>query len=259
RGHRGGQRARRRARGGAAARHIHLGARHFPLHVPDARPGHEGSGAGGGIPLRHRAPRAHRGSLDVRDVAFDRNPARYRRGLAHQPGAPAAPTRRGRLTRQVLFVCTGNVFRSLTAEYALRAALHPRTEFLVASAGTDDRAQAVPQEIVDYLRQKNFDVSSHRRRTLTRQLVDAADVVIAISLDHRDFIRVRFGRRVPVFLECCAHRSEALLDLHEAVSDNRTNQAAALAYIRTTIDRIVELTPLLACRIDTLLGDHPQP
>jgi protein-tyrosine-phosphatase len=163
------------------------------------------------------------------------------------------------LTRQVLFVCTGNVFRSLTAEYALRAALHPRTEFLVASAGIDDRAQAVPPEIVDYLRQKNFDVSSHRRRTLTRQLVDAADVVIAMSLDHRDFIRVRFGRRVPVFLECCAHRSEALLDLHEAVSDYRTNQAAALAYIRTTIDRIVELTPLLACRIDTLLGDHPQP
>jgi protein-tyrosine-phosphatase len=151
--------------------------------------------------------------------------------------------------RQVLFVCTGNVFRSLAAEYALRAALHPRTEFLVASAGIDDRAQPVPPEIVDYLRQKNFDVSTHRRRTLTRQLVDAADVVIAMSLDHRDFIRERFGRDAPLFLECCGHGSEALLDLHEAVRDYRSNRAAALAYIRTTIDRIVELTPRLIGRI----------
>jgi protein-tyrosine phosphatase len=163
------------------------------------------------------------------------------------------------LTRQVLFVCTGNVFRSLTAEYALRAALHPRPGLLVASAGIDERPQPVPPEIVDYLRQKNFDVSAHRRRTLTRELVDAAHVVIAMSLDHRDFIRVRFGRHVPVFLECCGHPLEALLDLHEAVSDYRSNQAAALAYLRTTIDRIVELTPLLAGRIDTLFGDPPQP
>ena len=153
---------------------------------------------------------------------------------------------------QVLFVCTGNVFRSLTAEYALRATLHARPGFLVASAGIDERPQPVPPEIAAYLKQKNFDVSAHRRRTLTRQLVDAAQLVVAMSLDHRDFIRVRFGRNVPVFLECCGQGSGALLDLHEAVSDYRTNPAASLAYIRATIDRIVELMPVLAGRIDTL-------
>ena len=156
------------------------------------------------------------------------------------------------MTRQILFVCTGNVFRSLTAEYALRAALHPRPGLLVASAGIEERPQPVPPEIIDYLRQKNIDVSAHRRRTLTQELVDAAHVVIAMSLDHREFIRVRFGRHVALFLECCGHGSETLLDLHEAVSDYRSNREAALAYIRTTIDRIVELTPLLAGRIDTL-------
>jgi protein-tyrosine phosphatase len=156
--------------------------------------------------------------------------------------------------RQVLFVCTGNVFRSLTAEYALRLALGDREEIAVASAGTDDYPHVVHREVSNYLRQRGFDVSAHRRRTLTRPLVDAAHLVIAMSLDHRDFIRVRFGREVPLFLECCGDAPAALLDLHEAVSDYRTNQVAAVAHLRTTIDRIIDLTPRLARRLHALLA-----
>lgn len=162
------------------------------------------------------------------------------------------------MTRQVLFVCTGNVFRSLTAEYALRAVLDGGAHIAVASAGTQDYAHVVPPEVADYLMQKGLDVRSHRRRTLTREIVDAAHLVVAMSLDHRDFIRARYGRSVPVFLECCGGGAEALLDLQEAVSDYRTNRAASLAYIRATIDRIVELTPRLAAQIPTLLSARPQ-
>jgi protein-tyrosine phosphatase len=158
------------------------------------------------------------------------------------------------MTRQVLFVCTGNVFRSLTAEYALRTALGHRADIAIASAGTEDRAMPVPREVSEYLKEKRFDVSAHRRRTLTREIVDASHLVIAMSLDHRDFIRARFGRGVPVFLECCGGAAEVLLDLEEAVSDYATNRAASLAHIRGTIDRILDLTPCLASRIDSLLA-----
>ena len=156
--------------------------------------------------------------------------------------------------RQVLFVCTGNVFRSLTAEYALRAALNGRAGIAVASAGTEDYAHTVMPEIREYLLRRGLDVSAHRRRTLTQALVEDAHLVIAMSLDHRDFIRQRFGRSVPLFLECCGHPPEALLDLHEAVLDHRTNKAAALAYLHSTIDRIVELTPRLVKRLGLFAG-----
>ena len=43
----------------------------------------------------------------------------------------------------ILFVCTGNIFRSLSAEYALKARLAPRSPIRVSSAGT----LAIPQEM----------------------------------------------------------------------------------------------------------------
>jgi len=156
--------------------------------------------------------------------------------------------------RQVLFVCTGNVFRSLTAEYAVRAALSGRADIAVGSAGTEDYAHTVMPEIREYLLHRGLDVSGHRRRTLTQAMVEDAGLVVAMSLDHRDFIRQRFGRSVPLFLECCGHAPEALLDLHEAVLDYRTNKAAALAYLRSTMDRIVELAPRLVKRLGLLAG-----
>ena len=153
---------------------------------------------------------------------------------------------------KILFVCTGNVFRSLTAEYALRRALNGRADVIVGSAGTEDYPHLVHPAVAEYLLQKGIDVRAHRRRTLTREMLD--HFVVAMSLDHRDFIRRNYGKEVPVFLECCGGAAEAMLDLEEAVSDYRTNPAASVAFIRQTIDRIVELTPRLAMRIDVLLG-----
>ena len=43
----------------------------------------------------------------------------------------------------ILFVCSGNIFRSLVAEYALKAHLGSRARYLIGSAGIE----ASPQEI----------------------------------------------------------------------------------------------------------------
>jgi Protein-tyrosine-phosphatase len=42
--------------------------------------------------------------------------------------------------QSVLFVCTGNIFRSVTAEYALKARLGLDTSHVISSAGIDREA-----------------------------------------------------------------------------------------------------------------------
>ena len=152
--------------------------------------------------------------------------------------------------RQVLFVCTGNIFRSLTAEYALRAALGNRQGVRVSSAGTEDRMCAVDPVVSAYLQSRGIDVSGHRRRTLTADMLQPPVTVIAMSTDHREFIARHFGRDdVPLFTEACGFPPEPLFDVHEVIDDPASNPLAKEAHIRLTIDRILQLTPRLASRL----------
>ena len=156
--------------------------------------------------------------------------------------------------RRVLFVCTGNIFRSLTAEHALRYALHGRADIHVSSAGTADYPYLVRANVREYLLSKGFDVSRHERRTLTEALLKESHLVIAMSTNHRADLKDRFGHDAPLFLEACGEPAEALPDIEEVVLDYQTNRAAVDAHVRATIDRILALTPSLAARLDTLLA-----
>ena len=152
----------------------------------------------------------------------------------------------------VLFVCTGNIFRSLTAEYALRRELGAQSALVVASAGTDDYPHVVRPNVRDYLLAKGLDVRAHRRRTLTREILKESELVIAMSTDHQRFLAERFALRAPVFLEACGGACEALPDIEDVVLDYRTNAAAVDAHVRKTIDLIIEQTPRLARRLQEL-------
>ena len=150
----------------------------------------------------------------------------------------------------IVFVCTGNIFRSLTAEYALRRELGPG--IAVSSAGTDDYPHVVRPNVRDYLLEKGLDVRAHKRRTVTREILGGAQVVVAMSTDHQRLLREKFAIDVPVFLEACGGKCAALPDIEEVVVDYRTNQAAVDAHVRKTIDTIIDLTPRLAQRIQDL-------
>lgn len=148
---------------------------------------------------------------------------------------------------RILFVCTGNIFRSLTAEYALRQVLGARSDITIASAGTQDFPHVVNPYVKDYLLTRGLDVSRHCRRTLTAQILQEAGSVIAMSTEHRSFLAERFNRRdIPLFTEACGIPGETLPDVDEAVRDHKTNPIAVATHVRVIIDRIIELTPQLA-------------
>jgi protein-tyrosine phosphatase len=48
----------------------------------------------------------------------------------------------------ILFVCTGDIFRSMIGEYALKAILDPRSPIRVSSAGTVALPQAMHPDVI---------------------------------------------------------------------------------------------------------------
>ena len=138
--------------------------------------------------------------------------------------------------QSVLFVCTGNIFRSVTAEYALKARLSDGMRCIVGSAGVDAKPK---------LREKGADASHHTQRQLTKELVESADLVVAMGRDHQDFIRQQFGRDVPLFNQICLGHDQPIMDLHEVMPDWEADPERARAYVCSVIDVIWATAPAI--------------
>ncbi|NPV54587.1 MAG: low molecular weight protein arginine phosphatase [Firmicutes bacterium] len=108
-----------------------------------------------------------------------------------------------RRPRKVLVICTGNTCRSPMAEAMLREgfrSLKPSKEQGEGAsgpgAGTDgievisaglyapEGAPASPFA-VEVMKERGLDISGHRARSITRQLVEDADIILTMTDDHK--------------------------------------------------------------------------
>jgi protein-tyrosine phosphatase len=146
--------------------------------------------------------------------------------------------------KTILFICTGNIFRSMVAEYALKSCLGPSSPYLAGSAGIDAIPQSIHPLIREHLLTKGSDPSHHVQRKLTQQLLDEVTLPVAMGLNHREFIRQTFNRDVLLFNEICYQKCEPILDLHEAIPDWHLNLEASRDYVISVIDYIWDAMPI---------------
>ena len=108
-------------------------------------------------------------------------------------------------SKMVTFVCTGNICRSPMAEYLLRDALPAGTPWQVVSAGVFAGAgMTASRAAIEALSEQGIDLSPHRSRPLSREVVDASEVIVVMTAAHREQVRMMFSDAMEkVFL----HRS----------------------------------------------------
>lgn len=139
-----------------------------------------------------------------------------------------APVRPGDQTGQfrILFVCTGNMCRSVIAERlaedGLRARLGERAaSFGVSSAGTAGRdGEPIHPLTTDVLERFGVSADGMTSRYVTEKDIDAADLILPVSRENRDRIvamRPRASRRVYMLREFA--RLAAAVTLPSATQD----------------------------------------
>lgn len=149
----------------------------------------------------------------------------------------------------ILFICSGNIFRSMVAEYALKSLLGPSSPYIVGSAGTEARPQAVHPFIRERLLAKGIDPGLHVQRRLTRELLDGTTLPVAMGLDHRESIRQTFHRDVRLFNDICFQTCDPILDLHEAIPDWQHNHEASRDYVISVIEYLWTTMPTFLARL----------
>lgn len=86
----------------------------------------------------------------------------------------------------VLTVCTGNICRSPAVERLLRAELGAGSGIRVHSAGTGALVgEPIHHPVAGLLRELSVDADAHEARRITEAMVREADLVLALTREHR--------------------------------------------------------------------------
>ena len=96
----------------------------------------------------------------------------------------------------ILIVCTANICRSPVVEALLKARLEGRdlTDWQVSSAGTWANEGNLPSEFSELLMsEQGFDISGHRSRCVTKELMSSSDLVLTMEAGHAEALRIEFG------------------------------------------------------------------
>ena len=92
----------------------------------------------------------------------------------------------------VLFICTGNICRSPMAAALLKHRRDEQGEFIVRSAGIRalDGQPAHPLA-KDEMSRRGIDLTGHRARTITPNLLAKFDLILVMESEHREWIEER--------------------------------------------------------------------
>lgn len=150
--------------------------------------------------------------------------------------------------KSILFVCTGNVFRSVSAELCFKKYISDNAseEWKIGSAGiVADPALIDPKTILT-LRELGVDAVDREQRKLTREMLGAYDVIVAMAENHIEFIKSEFGYKYAIlFNELAVREKKSVLDIEDEVSDYTTNRSGVEEKIERTVREINQKTPAL--------------
>jgi histidine triad (HIT) family protein len=148
--------------------------------------------------------------------------------------------------RSILFVCTGNVFRSKSANLAFNQYLKDNNikNWKVDSAGTIANREESSFKTIDTLHKFGIKNTKHKQKKLTKKMLDEYDIIVAMADYHQNFIKKEFNyNQVILFNELALHKNTSVWDINDVVKNRTNNEKAVQKHIEKTIKYIVEQIP----------------
>lgn len=150
--------------------------------------------------------------------------------------------------KRVLFVCSGNVFRSVTAEYCLKYYLKRNNikNWYVSSAGVIAKKAYIDPKVIYALNLIGIENINHKQRRLKLNDLKNNDVIIAMAENQVNSIKEKFNfNKVFLFNELAINKKTSILDVEDEVADYRTNRRAVEEKLERTVIEINSKIPSL--------------
>jgi len=151
---------------------------------------------------------------------------------------------------RILFVCTGNTCRSPLAEVLARKAIEARgwSQAEVGSAGVAAWPGA-PASVgsVRAARTRGLDLTAHQSRPLSPELLEWADLVVAMSASHLAAIRATGEGAKATLLSSAATGGKSEADVSDPFGGDDEEYLATCAHLEELIEGLLQrLEPVIA-------------
>ncbi|MBT8340956.1 MAG: hypothetical protein KJP07_13150 [Desulfatitalea sp.] len=145
---------------------------------------------------------------------------------------------------EILIVCTGNICRSPMAAGLLAHLLPPQLKHVVTvgSAGTNalHGHQAAPHA-VQTMAEEGIDISAHRARQVSNDLVRPADLILTMERFHQNAVRqMILWNRARVRMLTEYDRDQILQDIPDPYGEPLKHYRVSLSVMRPCIEKVAD-------------------
>lgn len=120
--------------------------------------------------------------------------------------------------REILFVCYGNINRSILAEYHLRSLLAPGSKLRVKSAGFHgEEGRAPDPSMLRQAQRHGLSLAGASSRALDGAMLDSADLILVMEVEQLRRLASEFpaARRKAFLLSCVTNSPEVPLEIRD--------------------------------------------
>ena len=147
---------------------------------------------------------------------------------------------------KIMFVCTDNFTRSITAELCLRHYLNEQDmqDIVCASSGVCSNSDVswLLKEHFVRMTELGIDISEFNRLQFNEKFIGEYDVIVAMAKEHQDYIQNEYKERIPLFNEIYKDEetSVAIRDVHDE-EEIRAELREMVDYINSAIPKFLEV------------------